>query len=106
MYTRATNDPTAHVGCGVQARRVRQRAAGTANASRITLAPCTWTNGSCRFDYKGAYEADRIGLVVRNLELATEELKALDIFDSITIELDKGASRPESAFCCHGQESN
>jgi hypothetical protein len=39
-----------------------------------------------------AYEADRIGLVVRNLELATEELKSLDIFDSITIELDKGAS--------------
>lgn len=28
-------------------------------------------------------------MVVRNLEVATEELKALNIFDSISIELDK-----------------
>ncbi|RLN95623.1 hypothetical protein BBJ28_00006845 [Nothophytophthora sp. Chile5] len=37
-----------------------------------------------------SYTADRIGLLVRKLEEATEELKALDVFESINIDLDQG----------------
>lgn len=37
------------------------------------------------------YEADRIGYILRDLKAATQELKALDIFDSIHLQLDKGA---------------
>lgn len=39
-----------------------------------------------------AYAADRIGYLVRKLEEATEELKALDIFESIGIKLDEASS--------------
>lgn len=59
---------------------------------RSTLVTFPVTHRPLRLTMQDAYEADRIGLVVRNLELATEELKSLDIFDSITIELDKGTS--------------
>ncbi|CAI5711991.1 unnamed protein product [Hyaloperonospora brassicae] len=39
-----------------------------------------------------AYNAERIGQLVHKLEEATEELKALDIFESISIDLDKASS--------------
>ncbi|CAH0477369.1 unnamed protein product [Peronospora belbahrii] len=43
-------------------------------------------------ELQGAYDAERIGLLVHKLEEATEELKNLDIFESIDIELDKASS--------------
>ncbi|KAK1948267.1 SAM50-like protein SPAC17C9.06 [Phytophthora citrophthora] len=39
-----------------------------------------------------AYGAERIGQLLRKLEEATEEFKALDIFESINIELDRATS--------------
>uniref|UniRef100_K3W6Z5 POTRA domain-containing protein n=1 Tax=Globisporangium ultimum (strain ATCC 200006 / CBS 805.95 / DAOM BR144) TaxID=431595 RepID=K3W6Z5_GLOUD len=43
-------------------------------------------------ELQDAYQADRIGYIVRDLEEAVRELKALDIFDSIRIDLDKASS--------------
>lgn len=39
-------------------------------------------------ELQSAYEADRIGYVVQELQNATQSLVSLDIFDSVDVELD------------------